>query len=232
MTKPSAPLFDNLVRLSETPDIRPPVNDDWQARRELADALRRLNTAALTADVPIEQLRAAADVIRATAVQFERHTRVYGRNALEQLYGDARPDLLYEISPAIGMSNAVAPAMHIWRDGDLVRGRVTPDWSYEGPLQQLHGGVIALLFDQLLGVGQRLAGSGGRTGTLSIRFMHPTPLNVPLDLVAELKRFDGRKKFMSAELWADKTCTASCEGVFIGLKPKTSTPADDSGEPA
>jgi hypothetical protein len=56
------------------------------------------------------------------------------------------------------------------------------------------------------------------TGTLTVCYHHPTPLNKNLHLVAGADRVEGRKKFMVGELWADGVCTASCEAVLIAAK--------------
>ncbi|MFY9328003.1 MAG: PaaI family thioesterase [Georgfuchsia sp.] len=236
MSKSSNPphIYDHAVWISDSPELRPAVNDNWQARRELADALRQLNMAMLTTDAPTEQLRAVATTVRAEAARILENERIYGRRAQSELIAARQQqgtDILYEMSPATGQSNAVAPAMHMWREGERVHARVTPDWCYEGPFGHLHGGVIALLFDQLLGVAQRLVGGIGHTGTLTIRFHHPTPLNETLSLVADVKRVDGRKKFMVAELWSDNVLTASCEGLFVARRtslPPASTKTDSA----
>ena len=214
-------IYGHTAKISDSPETRPAINDSWQARRELAAAMRQLNAAMLTTDAPAEQLRAAAAIVRAEAARIAENERVYGRKAHGELIAAGQqqnPDLLYETSPATGWSNAVAPGMHFWREGERVHARVTHDWSYEGPLGHLHGGVIALLFDQLLGFAQRLVGGIGLTGTLAIRYHHLTPLNKTLSLVAEVKRVEGRKKFMVGEIWADDVRTASCEGLFIERK--------------
>ncbi len=215
MSKNLPPPLIRRTEISDSPEISPAINDNWQARRELAAALRRLNAATLTTDVPTEQLRAMAATIHVHAASIEENQRIYGRDAQELLADRQQLDLLTEMSPVVGQSNAVSPAMHLWREGDRVHGRVTPNWSYEGPSGHVQGGVIAMIFDSLLGVGQHLVGNPGYTGTLTIRYHQRTPLNKTLHLVAHAKRIDGRKKFMVGELWADEICTASCEGVFI-----------------
>lgn len=218
------------ILIDDSPDIRPAVNDNWQARRELADALRRLNTAALTSDASSEQLRAAAALIHAEAAHIEKNPRRYGREAhCGPCREEDKPDLRYETTPAAGFSNAVAPKMHIWREGERVFGSVTPDWSYEGPSGHLHGGIVAMLFDHFIGTGQRITGTVGHTGVLTIRYHELTPVNKPLRLVAEVKRVQGRKKIMAGELWAEGVKTASAEGLFIMRKVPL---APFSGEPA
>lgn len=210
--------YDSLEWIGTSPEVLPPLNENWQARRELAAALRALNSAALTADASSEGLRSLAARVNEEAARLAAGSQLVGHQALAERI-DAQqgryPDLAFEISPALGQSNAIAPPMHMWEAAGRIHGRVTADWGYEGPFGHLHGGIIALLFDQLLGIGQRITGTGGPTGTLSVRYHHPTPLNQPLDLVADVLRVEGRKKFMVGELWAKDVRTATCEGVFI-----------------
>lgn len=218
-----APLSHDIhIRLSDSPEPRPAHNENWQARRELAEQLRRLNTALLTAEVSTERLREITAQLRDQAQDIEKCPRIYGREAMIQR---EQTDLLYEVSPAIGQSNAIAIPMHIWLEDGRVHGRFRSDWSHEGPFAHLHGGIIALLFDQFLGIAQHVANlGGGRTGTLTIRYHHPTPLNAELRLEGHLKRVDGRKKFIVAELWSGDTRTASCEAVFVGNRPAAPAP--------
>lgn len=225
--------YNTAVLIGSSPELRPAVNESWQARREVAAALRRLNTASLTSDAPLELLRSIAASLEREAERLESTERLIGHKAqaahAAALQSDI-PDLLYEMSPAIGQGNAIAPPMRMWQENGVVHAVVTPGWSFEGPYGHLHGGVIALLFDQLLGAGQRITGSGGRTGTLTTRYHHPTPLNKPLCLLARVDRIEGRKKFMVGELRVDDLCTASCEGIFIAdrSQPNAPVPAGES----
>ncbi len=212
--------LDHTVRIDTTPELRAPANDNWRARRELAAALRRLNLAAMTADAPTAQLDALTRELNEEAARIEAHPHIAGRWGFIERDADLsadepQADLVYEMSAAIGQSNAIALPMHIWSDGTTVHGEVTATWAHEGPLGHVHGGIIALLFDQFLGMAQRSVTDGGRTGTLSIRFHQPTPLNQPLNMRAAVTRIEGRKKFIGAELWAGEVHTASCEGIFI-----------------
>lgn len=210
--------YNASVRIGSTSELRPAVNDTWQARRELAGALRRLNNASLTGDLSPEYIRSVAATVLHEAQRMEACQRIVGHKAQAEHIAASQgqmPDLLYEMSPAIGQSNAIAPPMRMWQEDGCVHGLVTPDWAYEGPFEHLHGGVITLLFDQLLGAGQRISGTGGRTGTLATRFHHPTPINTPLRLLARIDRIEGRKKFLLGELWVGEVMTASCEGIFI-----------------
>ncbi|HVF32618.1 MAG TPA: PaaI family thioesterase [Acidimicrobiales bacterium] len=79
----------------------------------------------------------------------------------------------------------------------------------------LHGGFIAATFDQVLGMAQSFSGHPGMTGTLTVRFRRPTPLNADLVVEGRLERIEGRKNFTSAQLLHDGVITAEAEGIFI-----------------
>ena len=59
-------------------------------------------------------------------------------------------------------------------DGDTVTGHVTFGRAYQGPPGQVHGGVIAGVYDQVLGLANFVVGRPGFTGTLSVRYVAPT----------------------------------------------------------
>jgi acyl-coenzyme A thioesterase PaaI-like protein len=227
---PSSPIAYNAsVRLAASSALRPAPDDTWQARRAVAAALRRLNDASLTTDAAADLLRSVAAVVEREAERLEAGDRVFGHKAQAALMAaktGETPDLLYELSPAIGQANAVAPPMRMWQEDGAVHALVTPGWSYEGPYEHLHGGIIMLLFDQLLGAGQRITGSGGRTGTLSTRFTAPTPVGRELRLVCRVDRIEGRKKFMVGEMWVGDLRTATCEGVFIADRDQPTDTTD------
>jgi acyl-coenzyme A thioesterase PaaI-like protein len=220
--KPNQRMTDDSIRIGDNKEIRPSLNENWEARRELAEVLRRLNEVLLTTDVPTGELRSLTARLHIEANRIEKNERLFGRSEHREKYyaqHQVRPDLLYEMSPIMGMGNPLALPMHIWQEDGRLHAEVKPGWAFEGPLGRLHGGVIASLFDQILGLAQHLAGGGGLTGNLNIRFHNPTPLNKTLRMTAELNRIEGRKKFITGELWDGEVRTASCEGLFISEKP-------------
>jgi len=79
----------------------------------------------------------------------------------------------------------------------------------------VHGGFVAALFDQFMGVAQAIGGQPGMTGTLSTRYHRRTPLNTELCLRGWVEKIEGRKTFVRAEIRADDVLTASCDGVFV-----------------
>lgn len=189
----------------------------------LATALRRIGNVAVgqpleEADVvqAATELTAVADRLEAAAAD-ERRTR-------NQPTPDNHPQDIFSTSPVIGFANPVAPPVEVWAvEGHEgwreVRGRVTYGYAYEGPPTCVHGGVIAELFDELLGMCNILVGSGAMTGTLTVRYRRPTPLLAPLELVARHTGKEGRKVYAWGGIYCNGELTAEADGVFIEVPP-------------
>lgn len=203
-----------------TAELTPPLNDTWAARRKAAASLRHLSEALLTRTVDAEVMNDIVAALDQQVAVLERGAQTLGRSryASSEEHGNiAQVD--YELGPVNGQANAVAPPLRVWIEGDRVYGSVTMGWQYEGPPASVHGGFVAALFDQLLGVGQLLAEKPGFTGTLSIRYLRPTPLNTELRLEGWVDRVEGRKNYLVGEMWAGETLTATSEGLFISVDP-------------
>ena len=126
-------------------------------------------------------------------------------------------------SPVVGGINAIAAPMEIStleEDGAIVViGRVTFGLAYEGPPGCVHGGVIAMYFDELLGVTQSTSGNPGMTANLSLDFHAPTPIGVPLVFTGRIERMDGRKIFTIGTLHHGEVLCARAEALFISMRP-------------
>ncbi len=92
-----------------------------------------------------------------------------------------------ELSTFSGVLNVLAPPLRI-RTGRLADGRpaligrVRLDRLREGPPRAVHGGVLAGLFDELLGGAQGLEGGPpGVTARLTVKYRRPTPLEADLE---------------------------------------------------
>ncbi len=134
------------------------------------------------------------------------------------------PQDVFSTSPVIGFANPVAPPVEVWAvEGHEgwreVRGRVTYGYAYEGPPTCVHGGVIAELFDELLGMSNILVGQGAMTGTLTVRYRRPTPLLAPLELVARHTGKEGRKVYAWGGIYNRGELTAEADGIFIEVPP-------------
>jgi len=125
---------------------------------------------------------------------------------------------LLERSGIAGRSNPLAPPLHMWFEGDKVRGWAIYTEPYEGPAGCLHGGFIAAAFDDLLGFAQMASGQAGYTGTLTVKMRRPTPLNRRLDYEAGVDRVEGRKIWVWGKCRDGDELLSEAEIVFISPK--------------
>ena len=121
----------------------------------------------------------------------------------------------FPYSPLVGPRNPLAPPMTFRVEDGRVFGSVRFGAAYVGPPQNVHGGVIAAAFDELLGSTNVANGIGGMTGTLTVRYVQPTPVLAPIALEGWVDRQEGRKVFTRGEMRHEDVVTASAEGVFI-----------------
>jgi acyl-coenzyme A thioesterase PaaI-like protein len=189
----------------------------------VAAAMRRIT--GLTVGQPIDEAevaRAAAE-LEVLADRLEKGAPGRKRER-DQPHPERHPQDYFPTSPVIGFGNPVAPPVEVWAvpgiDGTReVRGRVTFDYQYEGPPTCVHGGVIAEIFDELLGLANIISGDGGMTGTLTVRYRRPTPLLSPLDLASRVTGREGRKIFAWGGIYHQGQLTAEAEGIFIVVQP-------------
>lgn len=196
-----------------------PANEHWAAKRRLAMATRSLIDTIVTTSASATELDAAAGVIDQQVKQLATAHRFEGRSHFEREAGLGMGLLGPELNPLDGRCNPVAQDLDIWLTQDRAYAKVNMGWAYEGPPNCVHGGFIAALFDQFLGVGQKLAGQPGFTGTLKVRYIKPTPIATDLLFEGWVERVEGRKAVLKAELKAHDVLTASCEGLFITVPP-------------
>ena len=128
-------------------------------------------------------------------------------------------------NPVVGLRNPLAPPVTIHRDEDgLVWSEFRLGPQYEGPPTLVHGGVTALILDQLLGEAAAASGNPGMTGTLTLRYRRGTPLG---DLRARAKttRVDGIKTFVGGAISDGEGVCVEAEGIFI--KPRWARTAEE-----
>jgi acyl-coenzyme A thioesterase PaaI-like protein len=189
------------------------------ARFDLADQLRRIASAMVALPIADDDITAATAAVKDVADELEAGAGP-GRRLRAQPDPVGEPQEFFPASPVIGFANPVAPPVVVEAvDGEL-RGTANFDYQYEGPPTCVHGGVIAMVFDEMLGAANIVAGSPGMTGTLTITYRKPTPLRTPLRLEARFLNRDGRKIRTYGAIFNGDTLTAEAEGIFIELVPQ------------
>ncbi|TQF74641.1 PaaI family thioesterase [Rhodococcus spelaei] len=197
----------------------------------LTDSVRELIEVALLTEVEDEaDLRAAHEHLDAAKQILRKRVNPgpygvrWGASGQKRAWGNA----------AAGLRNAVAPPLVLRHDPD---GRAWCDFDlgaqYEGPAGLTHGGVSALILDQVLGSAAEAGGAPGMTGTLTLRYRRPTPLGA-LHAEARIDRIEGVKTVVVGHLAGPDGVCVEAEGIFILPKwarnqdPSTiSTPAPD-----
>ncbi len=102
-----------------------------------------------------------------------------------------------------------------------VRGHVTFGRYYLGMGGAVHGGALALLFDEVLGrAASRHGGRRTRTAYLNVTFKALTPLDTELEVTGWIDRVEDRKLFLRGELRRGDVVCAEAESLFVALKPK------------
>ena len=121
--------------------------------------------------------------------------------------------------------SALPPALQELRIDPVhgrVRARVSFGTSYAGAGDAAHGGAVALLFDEFLGLCANAGRLVSRTAYLHIDYRAVAPLNVPLTVRARMDRVEGRKRFVTGELRRDDEAAqvvAEAEALFVELRP-------------
>ena len=171
------------------PSGRRPVSPEEQARRDallsLAEATRRLSdVVAKTAVGPSVLQAAEADVRRAVEALDAAHSEERYSHLMDRIDYE-HPSLTLPLSPIIGAYSPVRPEVELWMEEGRVRGRARLERKHTGPPESAHGGVVALIADQLMAiVPWTLSLPTTATKTLTVRYRRPVPLYVDLDFEA------------------------------------------------
>ena len=134
---------------------------------------------------------------------------------------DGISNLLMSDSMVSGGANPMGLGTYIRREGDVAVMEVTLGRAFEGPPGRAHGGAIAALFDEAMGLVNMLNNELAYTAKLDISYRGPTPLGEPLIARSQLTRREGRKLFVEATLSAGDTLCATATALFISVEAQT-----------
>lgn len=176
-----------------------------------------------TRELALAQLQTTVDLdeVRAVTSEIEALTKRLRASYKDGSYGA-------ELSPegkvrnfgntVMGLRNPLAAIIGehkiVWNDNGA-SARFHLNALYEGPPGLVHGGVSALLLDQLCGEAAAAGGGPGMTGRLTLTYRRPTPLG-DLSMEAWVDSRDGHKTVVKGHIKdADGQVTVEAEGLFI-----------------
>lgn len=178
----------------------------------LADSVRDLLDATIRTtvdDAEITAVRAELDALtaRLRAAELPGPAGVrYNREGRSWSWGNA----------VIGQRNAIAPPLVIVHadDAETAHAEVTLGAAYEGPPGMVHGGVSALLMDQVMGETASQFKRLTMTGTLTLRYLRPLPLG-PVRIDCHVDSEVGRKVNVVASIGNADGTAVEATGIFI-----------------
>ncbi|MGH3349809.1 MAG: hotdog domain-containing protein [Nocardioides sp.] len=205
----------------------------WETRIGVPESFTVAGSEAESAELPggvawgplIEVLRgflddlagSVPDAVLATELtrQIEQSAEALRRNQVpeaQQAFGH-RVDLH-------GRGQVMAPAFVLTARGeDSVEGTVTFGRFFLGGHGAVHGGAVALLFDEVLG---RLSDTSsrppGRTASLTVNYRAVTPIGKLLAVRARFEEESGRKRYLVGEIWDGEILCADARALFLGLR--------------
>jgi acyl-coenzyme A thioesterase PaaI-like protein len=186
------------------------------AKREFAAAMREILEELDASGAPPEMFSEHAARLRELVGELRRHRTP---STGPSVAGFTGMETFHERSPIVGLANPLAPpaVLEHFPEERRVAGRVEFGKAFEGGPGLVHGGFLAALLDEVLGVVTVYSGTSGMTGEYTLRYHAPTRIKVPLRFEARFDRADGRKLHVSGDLWDGETRTVSARGLFIAV---------------
>lgn len=198
-------------------------------RARTAALMRELGHDFVAHDLDAEQLTVVADtlrdlveLVRRCAPRDQRTRRDvegYQRSVSDAATGAGRHQLLSD-SIVSGGANPMGLGAELWRDGDAACMRVTLGPAFEGAPGRAHGGVIAALLDETMGLVNAMDGVPAYTVQLDITYLAPAPIGEPITARALPRARAGRKITVEGEVRAGDLVIARATGLFIAVDPQ------------
>jgi acyl-coenzyme A thioesterase PaaI-like protein len=198
-------------------------DQDMLARVRAATALRRLAHSIVSHDVPAAQFDTiAAQVESWLPVVESAPGRSRSVDTMKQHMFERPP----EGSPigtfpdcvVSGDANPMGLDVQFFREGDEAVSHAILGPAFEGAPNRAHGGVVAAVFDDLMGFVLTIHESPAYTAELTVRYKQPTPVGEEIEFRARLVDRRGRLLNIEAEATdAAGTKIATATGLFITI---------------
>ena len=187
-----------------------------RALQALASSIRTLCDATVSTKIDpteLDEITTAIDRLR-ERLEAATHEGPYsGLMGRELDLSD--PHRLLPLSPIIGPFNPVAPDVELRFDQERVRGTAKLGKKHVGPPNCAHGGIGAMIADQLVALAGAAGGVRGVTKSLALRFRRPIPLYEPLDLEGWCVEHGEGSARVAAEIRARGKVSLEIEGEIV-----------------
>jgi acyl-coenzyme A thioesterase PaaI-like protein len=183
----------------------------------LGDATRALMEAVVETAADVDELEAATREIAAIAARLNATHR---QSTLDMNPQEIRRRFV-AYNPVIGKVNPFAPPLVVeFDDNGHATARIQLSRVHEGPPSAVHGGIVALLIDQLLGHAVGTAGPPGMTAQLTVNYRKPTPYDRELLVEAWHTGTSGRRVTAEARISAAGVTYADAKALFVSVRPE------------
>ncbi len=192
-------------------------DDAMVARVRAATALRRLSHAIVSHDVPAPVFESIAAGVESWLPSVESAPgRSRSIDTMKQHMFERPP----EGSPigtfpdcvVSGDANPMGLDVQFFREGDEAVSRVVLGPAFEGAPNRAHGGVVAAIFDDLMGFVLTIHESPAYTAELTVQYRRPMPVGQEIEFRARLVSRTGRRLHIEAEA-TDAAASADVDGV-------------------
>jgi uncharacterized protein (TIGR00369 family) len=175
-------------------------------------ALAEVATETAVAPAEIDAVTAAIDGL-AERLGCVRDTTPYS-NLVQPGVDRSRPENPMPLNPIIGACSPVRPDVRLWFEGLDVRGTAVFGKRFTGPPGFCHGGISAMLADQIVAVTPMPHGWSCITRELHVDYRRALPLGEPLELAGEC-RMEGDEVMASCEVRAGEKVAVSATARLV-----------------
>ena len=198
-------------RISSTPDQ---TAESDRVHAQLTQSVRLLSEAQILTEVDLAEIQDVTEQVLALTDRL----RVSARRDWFGMELDHDGGGREHGNAVLGLRNPFACATGVqairWTP-DGARATLDLGPLYEGPQSCVHGGVIALIFDQLFTEAAASVRGLGMTANLSVNYRRPTRLG-RVEFAARMDQVDGSKRTLAATCRdADGVVTAEAQALLI-----------------
>lgn len=192
-------------------------------RTRAAAALRRLGHTMMSREAEPELLARVADAAQrvaddlSSAPERQRDPLELKRRMYEAEIAEGEHVSHFDECFVSGTQNPLGIAIQVHREGDEAVAEVELGPAFEGAPGRAHGGIVAAIFDDVLGYLSTFAREPAFTGELTVRYEAPTPLGEPLEFRAWRNGREGRRISTEAEATAGGEVVAQAWATFVAI---------------